>query len=268
MVDCCFYGSKSKWGVIGNDKVGIFYFSLTFSQNSDYRLDNVDIHMTFKPNAESDSPPVVMEHIAPIRLLGPKRKEKQGQTATLDPSVDVTGVGSFRLGSISSTKEQLQVYRWIFVGDRLAEEGGTGEYQVVRWTWNSNPNEPDSDVRHIHLGVTIQHASVPFNVEVAVNGKLRGHVLRGIFKSSEKKRIAQVIPETHLDDLQRHASNLMKEIDIKNGNIVLGKLCDTLYSLQTYTCFIEPIRDLLTLYRSRLNTRTPFNARRRSGIVR
>jgi len=222
VVDCCFFGSESKWGLIGDETVGIIYFELTLSQCSDYRLDSVDVQMTFKADSTTNSP-TVMKYIAPKKLFGPAREVDITDSLKLTAQVDISGFGGVNLGEISRNKEYKLLHKWAFIGDRLSE--GNGLYQIVRWVWDSNPQELQAEVRHLHLAVTLQHQSIPFSVEVGVNGKLRRHMLRAMFKTHQNKTMAQIVPKKQRRDLLSDAENLEEEIKRKN----VGSLPSTFF---------------------------------------
>ena len=71
----------------------------------------------------------------------------------------------------------------------------------------------------MYLAVTLQHAEVPFMVEVEVHGKLRGHLMRAVrskFKTREPRRVATISPQVMERDLAADATNLDIEIQEKN----------------------------------------------------
>jgi hypothetical protein len=73
-------------------------------------------------------------------------------------------------------------------------------------------------MRHLHLTVTVQHACVPFVVEVSVNRKLKGHTFKTIFKSKQSRKMARIISEKKTRDLIKKILDLEKKI--KKENII------------------------------------------------
>ena len=121
-VDCRLYGSESKWGVIESDNVGIIYFGLTLSQNSEYRLDWIDIRMCFKADEPTTGKgPEVTQYIAPQVLWGPEREEQTDYSFTINPNVQVAGTGG-SAGEISRRVGYKRIQRWSFCGEVLADE--------------------------------------------------------------------------------------------------------------------------------------------------
>jgi hypothetical protein len=191
---------------------------MTLSQRLDYCLDWVDIQMTFKAEEGTrDPPPIVMKYIVPEVLPGPEREEQINKTIKFIPEITGPGYGGIKVGKAGFSNDYKLARRWWFQGARLRDE--TRLCRVVRWSWESNRNEAQGEVRHLHLAVTVQHALTPFSIEIGVDGRLRGHKLttmRGKFQSW-KKMITTITPQTGQTDLIVKASNLGREIWEKNS---------------------------------------------------
>ena len=220
-VDCCFHGSDSKWGTIESDNVGIIYFELTLSQDSKYSLDWVTVRMCFQAHGDTTGTlPTVTRYLAPQLLWGPERQEQVSDNVVLRGKVDIAGIAGIDIGEVGRKVDYQRPKRWSFRGERRRIDASGNQYQIVQWKWVSDPNDKEGELKRLHLGVTIQHASKPFFIEVGVEGKLKGHKLRTMrskFKTKENKRMATITPQVlQKRDLLDEALNLEREIRKRN----------------------------------------------------
>lgn len=217
-VNCCFFTPEAKWGLIGEDNVGILYFAFTFSQNRGYRLDRTRVELTFLPSDPvAHSPPIVMKYFAPQGLFGPERGVNLTRWSKFNPHVDVSGIVSVNAIDFGQDMAFVRPYKWVFTGGRFPGENGAGLYQRLRWELESNKLEPQTEInRPIHGAVVIQHASVPFSVEVKIQGKLRGHLWRGMLDSKNNRTRGEIVPGIGNLNLKSEAEKLETDIDKRN----------------------------------------------------
>ncbi|EXJ75921.1 uncharacterized protein A1O5_00429 [Cladophialophora psammophila CBS 110553] len=220
-VECGFLASESKWGTVNSEHVGIIYLDLTFLQPSEYLLEHAEVQMTFKAKDAADTSPTVVKYYAPKELRGPEREQNIELHAELNPSFNLPGGAAFSVGTLGGSNTHMRQYKWLFTGHRLSVDDGPHK-QRMRWRWESNPLEPQAQVHRVYLAVAIRHASVPFSIEVAMSGKLRGHFWRGTFGKQEKRGLATVVPRALQEELKFGAAELEVEIGWKNRSLVSG----------------------------------------------
>ncbi|KAJ2998775.1 hypothetical protein NUW58_g214 [Xylaria curta] len=183
-VDCKFLFKKSQWGTLDDQKAGIIYLDLTFSQPGDCRLssatievtlDDEDKHLPQKSLSVGATSPVQIRTYGPREMLGSPRYQAVETRNNLSPEVEIGSIAGVGGIGHESVKKMVREHWWKFHG-HLVAPGQTrpGIYKVLQWHVTENELQPQPlHSNTVHTAFSFVHDCQPFFMHVKIEGKLR-----------------------------------------------------------------------------------------------
>lgn len=152
----------------------------------------------------------------------PEREKRVVRSAELSPSFALPVFGALSVGKIGVGTSAPHPYKWMFSG-QLSTGEDTLYYQKMHWLWESNLLVPQADVGLVHLAVAVRPASVPFSIELAMSGKVRGLFRRANLENQARRELTVVTPQLLAEQLKLGADDLIADIELKNRRLRPGK---------------------------------------------
>jgi hypothetical protein len=216
-VDCCLYGSRSRWGVFEDLPAGLFFMTLQFHQPAGNILSKASVEMTFEgfkdDTVETDDPLVAAYF--PKELCGPPRAQQ-----VINAGPEIGGIGG------GEETEAARSYRWMFKATDAANR--LRRYTQVSWEWEANKLDVQNMKPTFKVALIVQHNSEPgqpFVMALRIRGKLKSFINNLIFKFGDQNKaptITKFQPREGTENFEIIVPVLERDMINSNGNPMTG----------------------------------------------
>ncbi|KAI0899781.1 hypothetical protein F4806DRAFT_265298 [Annulohypoxylon nitens] len=187
-VACRFLFRESRWGVLSPDKNpgGIVYLDLTFTEPRACRLKSTAIKLTLNEEDEDlhryfNAGDSLAKATVPVHIIKYGPQSLHGQTDevfrtennTLNPRIDVTGLGGVSAIERNSGRTYIQRNQWKFscqsIPNRL-NRPTTLEWDLIENRLDKRPRRDNT----FHTAFAFEHDGQPFFMQIRISGYLEG----------------------------------------------------------------------------------------------
>ena len=223
-VNCGYLGKQSKWGLIDQQQQGaVLRLDMAFIEPPGHKLASADVHFHFEgDDDDTANPPAVTEHVYPKIMCGPPLTHNRTRNHAMKPEAEVSGFLAFGgLGSETSRNWE-DTRRWMFQSHRAQADNTIPYYTKVRWTWEANKYNPQSELKHpMQMGVVIEHSGSPFKTKLIIHGKSAKGLRRYKITTAQPTYRKFHPPVGALADIASAVESLEAEIEEQNRKKVL-----------------------------------------------